>query len=235
MPGHIFFKVGLYDAALDVAQRSVAMDYADIDCCHPGFYAATRYYHEHNVDFLLYALTETGHLRDAIEVAKREDDSVFMARQFLTDRQWRAVLSVPYTKGHSDTVAFARGIAFAELGDFASAKQSLAEMPKASADSPSWFDTVGAMRLTLQATIAGREGDSAREIALLQRAGELADQGDHLTYAEFPALYFYSPHLALADAATAAGQMLVARRALRAELAMNPNSPIVAKRLAQLR
>ncbi len=234
MPGHIFFKVGLYDEALDVARRSVEMDYADFRCCHPGYYGAARYYHFHNVEFLLYALTETGRLQEAVAAARQAGEPVLLARQLLAEQDWRDVLTVPFTKGQSDTIEFTRGVAFAELGDVAKAKKSLGEMPAAPPDSPSWADTVKAMRLTLQAEIAGANGNARLEITLLQRASAIADNGDRLTYAEFPALYFESPHLVLADLATRLGRPDLAKQALQGELALNPKSPIVLKRLSQL-
>ena len=80
MPGHTFFDVGMYQEALDVGQRSVLMDYSAIDCCHPGFYSAPRYYHGHNVAFLLYAMVQTGHASDAVAVARRAAIPSLVAR-----------------------------------------------------------------------------------------------------------------------------------------------------------
>ena len=98
MPGHTFFDVGLYQEALDVGQRSVAMDYAAIDCCHPGFYSAPRYYHGHNVAFLLYAMVETGHASDAVAVARRADIPSLVARALVAAGEWQAVPDVLFVK-----------------------------------------------------------------------------------------------------------------------------------------
>ena len=91
MPGHTFFDVGMYQDALDVGQRSVAMDYAAIDCCHPGFYSAARYYHGHNVAFLLYAMIQTGHANDAVAVARRAAIPSLVARALVAAGEWPAV------------------------------------------------------------------------------------------------------------------------------------------------
>jgi tetratricopeptide (TPR) repeat protein len=179
-------------------------------------------------------MTVTGRTEEAIEAAKQAEQNVFIAKQLVADRRWHDVLTVPYAKGQSDTIAFVRGIAFAQLGDAKSAEQSLAEMPKAPPDSPSWVQTVTAMQLTLQANIAMARGDAVQEVALLQRACASADKGDRLTYAEFPAMYYYSPHLALADIAMRLRRLELAKQALQAELAMNPKSPIALRKLAQV-
>ena len=65
----------------------------------PGYYSAPRYYHNHNVTFLLYAMTQTGHLSEAVAVARREDNPAFMARQLVAIGDWNGVLAVRYVKG----------------------------------------------------------------------------------------------------------------------------------------
>jgi hypothetical protein len=234
MPGHIYFKVGMYDDALDVATRSVAMDHAAFDCCHPGYYSGPRYYHDHNVAFLLYAMTVTGKTAQAVDVAQRENNDVFLARQLIADRRWHDVLAIPYKKGNSDTLPFARGIAFANLGNIPAAEQALKEMAPPPADSPSFAATVTAMQLLLRATIAQNNADNAKALTLLQQASVAADKGDRLWYAEFPALYYYSPHLALAQLSERLGRTDIARKALQDELTMNPRSPAATQGLAQL-
>jgi hypothetical protein len=234
MPGHIYFKVGMYDEALDVATRSVAMDHAAFDCCHPGYYSGPRYYHDHNVSFLLYAMTMTGHTSDAVDVARREDNDVFLARQLVAAHRWNDVIAIPYKKGKSDTLPFARGIAFANLGNAAGAEEALKEIAPPPPDSPSFAATVSAMKLLLRATIAQNAGEDAKALDLLQQSSAAADKGDHLWYAEFPALYYYSPHLALAQLSERLGKTEIARKALQDELTMNPRSPIATQDLAQL-
>jgi hypothetical protein len=234
MPGHIYFKVGMYDEALDVATRSVAMDHAAFDCCHPGYYSGPRYYHDHNVSFLLYAMTVTGRTAQAVDVAQRENNDVFLARQLIADHRWHDVIVIPYKKGNSDTLPFARGIAFANLGNIPAAEQALKEMAPPPPDSPSFAATVTAMQLLLRATIAQSNGASATALTLLQQASVAADKGDHLWYAEYPALYYYSPHLALAQLSERIGRSDIARKALQAELAVSPRSPAALQGLAQL-
>ncbi len=234
MPGHIYFDLGLYDEALGVGQRSVAMDDADFACCHPGYYSAPRYYRHHNMNFLLYALTETGHLDAAVDQARDSGDHVFLARQLLAVNRWADVLDVPYKKGKSDTLAFSRGIAQAKLDNAAGARQALAEMPDAPPDSPSEAATVSAMRLTLRAAIAEQAGEKAQALQLLEKASADDTKGDTLGRAEIPALFFYSPHMALATLAVALGKPDVARAALQAELGASPKSATATQMLAQL-
>ncbi|HVR46554.1 MAG TPA: hypothetical protein VMT95_07985 [Candidatus Binatia bacterium] len=232
MPGHTFFDVGLYEEALNVGERSVAMDFAAFACCHPGYYSAPRYYHDHNVDFLLYALTETGHLSEAITVARREDDPVFIARQLVADRQWRDVLALPYTKGTTGTMPFARGLAYVKLGNIALARESLGDIPK-HPDDPYAAALYDAMRATLEAEIALSSHDDAAALTLLTRASAAASVAKGLGE-ETPGLYYYSPHMALAQLALRLGKRDVARLALQAELTASPRSPAATAALAQL-
>ncbi len=234
MPGHIFFDLGLYDEALGVGQRSVAMDDADFACCHPGYYSAPRYYHHHNTNFLLYALTQTGHAGAAVAIARDSGDKAFLARQLVADGQYPAVLDVPYVKGKNATLAFSRGIAFAHMGDEARAQATLSEIPDAPAESPSQAATVAAMRLTVAAMIAERAKDNAKALALLERASAEDTKGDTLGQAEIPALFYYSPHMSLAGLAIEMGKPDLARAALQAELAASPRSSSATQMLSQL-
>jgi hypothetical protein len=186
------------------------------------------------VSFLLYALTQTGHLSEAVAVARREDDPVFVARQLVADRDWQDVLAVPYVyvKGKSATLPFARGLAYAKLGKAAPAERALAEIPKDSADaySAALFE---AMRLTLEAEIAALESDDAKALQLLTAASGAAEKAKSLGE-ETPGLYYYSPHMALAQLALRLGKKDVAKAALQAELVASPRSQAALDALAQL-
>ncbi len=232
MPGHTFFDVGLYEEARNVGERSVAMDFTDFACCHPGYYSAPRYYHEHNVDFLLYALTETGHLSEAITVARREDDPVLIAHQLVADRDWQAVLALPYEKGTA-TMPFARGLAYAKLGNATRAAEALAGIPKDPDDNPYAATLYDAMRATLAGEIALLGGDDAKALAQFTAASAAASKL-HGFGEETPGLYYYSPHMALARLAMRVGKAGVARAALDAELIGSPRSPAATAALAQL-
>jgi hypothetical protein len=235
MPGHTFFDVGMYQEALDVGQRSVAMDYAAIDCCHPGFYSAPRYYHGHNVAFLLYAMVQTGHASDAVAVARRVGIPSLLDRALLAAGEWQAVLDVPYVKGTDPTNAFARALAFAKLGDTSKAQAALAELPAAPVTFPSRIATENAMRLTVQAQIALDQHDDAQALQLLTKASHDTTRGDWLAGGvEMPTLYYYSPHMALAELAMKMGDTSVARAALAAELAASPRSSVAMQALERL-
>jgi hypothetical protein len=235
MPGHTFFDVGMYQEALDVGQRSVAMDYAAIDCCHPGFYSAPRYYHGHNVAFLLYAMVQTGQARDAVAVARRADIPALLARALVAAGEWTAVLDIPNVKGADPTVAFARALAFAKLGDAAKSQAAIGTIPVAAAAFPARAAIEDAMRLTVQAQIALDQHDDARALRLLTTASADATRGDWLAGGvEMPTLYYYSPHMALAELAMKMGNAGVARAALEAELAASPRSNAAMQAMARL-
>jgi hypothetical protein len=234
MPGHTFFDVGMYNEALDVGQRSVAMDYAAFDCCHPGYYSAPRYYHTHNVSFLLYAMTQTGHQADAVAVARRADNPVMIARSLVAVGDWRGVLDVSIPKGvPGPTPSFIRALAFAKLADVSKARSTLAAMPAAPVASPSRVAIEDSMRHLVLAQIALDESDEAAALKLLTQASADATRGD-ARGVEMPTLYYYSPHMALAQLALKMGNTAVARAALNAELSASPHSSVATKALTQL-
>ena len=235
MPGHTFFDVGMYQEALDVGQRSVAMDYAAIDCCHPGFYSAPRYYHAHNVSFLLYAMLQTGSASDAVAVARRADSPSLVVRALVAAGEWPAVLDVAYVKGNDPTVAFARALAFAKLGDVSKARAALGEIQDAPQAFPSRVAIENAMRLIVQAQVALDEHDNAQALQLLTTASDDATRADWLAGGvEMPTLYYYSPHMALAELAMQMGNATVAKAALEAELAASPRSSAATQALSRL-
>jgi hypothetical protein len=235
MPGHTFFDMGKYQEALDVGQRSVAMDYAAIDCCHPGFYSAPRYYHSHNVAFLLYALVQTGRASDAVAVARRAAIPALLARALIAGGEWQAMPDVPYVKSADPTIAFARALAFAKLGEVSKAQSALVEMLAPPAASPSKVAIENAMRLSVQPQISLDEHNNAQALQLLTTASSDATHGDWLAGGvEMPTLYYYSPHMALAKLAMKMGNTTVAQTALEAELAASTHSSAATQALAQL-
>ena len=234
MPGHIFLKTGLYDRAVTVAQRSVEMDNAVIACCHPGYYAEPRYYHSHNVEFLLVALTESQRFADALRVAQKDGTTAFIARQMIATQQWSDILRLTSLKP-GPTLAFARGLAYAQRGEGASARAALRAMPKVSNDDPSWKLTVTAMQLILQAHIAMLAQQNSAALRFLEQAAAAADRGDAISVAEFPALYYDSPHLELAKLAVRLHQSALAKTAYLGELKSVPHSPAALHGLAVLR
>ncbi|MGC1380062.1 MAG: hypothetical protein WA814_03425 [Candidatus Baltobacteraceae bacterium] len=235
MPGHTFFDVGMYQEALDVGQRSVAMDYAAIDCCHPGFYSGPRYYHSHNVAFLLYAMAQTGHASDAVAIARRAAIPWLVARALAAAGEWQAVLDVPFVKSGDPTIAFVRALAFAKLGEVSKAQAALVEMPTAPEAFPSRVAIENAMRLAVRAQISLDQRDDAQALRLLTTASSDATRGDWLAGGvEMPSLYYYSPHMALAELAMKMGNTTLAKDALEAELAASPRSSAATQALARL-
>jgi tetratricopeptide (TPR) repeat protein len=235
MPGHTFFDVGMYEEGLAVGQRSVAMDDAAIDCCHPGFYSAERYYHWHNVSFLLYAMVQTGHASETVAVARRADVPSLIARALVAAGDWQAVLDVPDVKEDDPTIAFARALALAKLGNVPKAQEALKEIPTAPPSHPSRVAIENAMRLIVGAQIALDGGNGAKALELLRTASSEATRGDLLAGGvEMPSIYYYSPHMALAELALKMGDKSAARAALEAELAASPRSRAATQALAQL-
>ncbi|HEY3674765.1 MAG TPA: hypothetical protein VGK84_02105 [Candidatus Tumulicola sp.] len=235
MPGHTFFDVGMYNEGLDVGTRSVAMDYAAFDCCHPGYYSAPRYYHSHNVEFLIYAMIQTGHAADAVAVARRAGDPWLIERTLVAAQDWKAILELPYSKGNDTAATFARALAYAKLGQNDKATATLADLPIAPASKPARAAFGSAMRSVVGAQIALNEHDDAKALSLLEGSSADAARGDRLNgYSEMPTLYYYSPHLALAELAIKMNKADVARSALKSELLASPKSPAATQALATL-
>ncbi|MBV8163621.1 MAG: hypothetical protein JOZ91_05090 [Candidatus Eremiobacteraeota bacterium] len=233
MPGHIFLKMGMYGETVDTARRSVDMDYANINCCHPGYYSEPRYYHDHNVTFLMVALTETGQPEAALAAAQKDGSRYLVARQLVVLKRWDQILGLE-SDPKSATLVFTKGLAYAAKGDRQSLQTAINTIPVASDDDAGWKTMVAAMKSTLQAQAAMLDHDDASALRLLTQAGEQSDRGDAMMVSEYPTLYYYSPHLALAQLAQHLQQPAVARAAYEAELRCSPKSPAALQGLALL-
>jgi hypothetical protein len=150
-------------------------------------------------------------------------------------QDWQAVLAVPYADAQGPTLPFARSLAFAKLGDIAQAQTWLAKIPNAPTGSPSRAATIKAMRLSVEAQLALDRHDNANALQLLTDASDEATKGDQLAGGvEMPTLYYYSPHMALAQLAIRLGDARIARAALQAELVASPRSSAATQALSQL-
>jgi len=87
----------------------------------------------------------------------------------------------------------------------------------------------------LVAAIAVAKGDDATALDELSQASTLANTARITGGGEMPALYYYSPNLALADLAARIGKRDVALTAYRAELTVSPGSPAAVRGIAALR
>jgi hypothetical protein len=180
-------------------------------------------------------MIQTGHANDAVAVARRAGIPSLLARALLAAGEWQAVLDVPYVKGNDPTNAFARALAFAKRGEISKAQAAVAEMPAEPVAFPSRIAIEDAMRLTVEAQIALDQRDDAQALQFLTKASHDATRGDWLAGGvEMPTLYYYSPHMALAELATKMGDTNVARAALAAELAASPRSNAAIQALDRL-
>jgi hypothetical protein len=91
------------------------------------------------------------------------------------------------------------------------------------------------MHALVEAQIALDRRDTAIALALLTNASADATRGDRLAGGvEMPTLYYYSPHMALAQLALKTGDIALARSALEAELKASPRSSAATLALKQL-
>jgi hypothetical protein len=90
------------------------------------------------------------------------------------------------------------------------------------------------MQKTVVAEIAIDNHDNASALQALVAASAALSKAQALEAPEFPPLYFYSPHMALARLAVAMGKSAIARQALQAELVGSPRSSTALAALAAL-
>ncbi|MGB8626798.1 MAG: hypothetical protein WCD03_11630, partial [Candidatus Cybelea sp.] len=199
-------------------------------------YSAPRYYHMHNVTFLLYALTQTGHPSEAVAVAQRAGNPSMLARSLVAAKDWQGVLDVSFPKDGPQLIpSFTRALAYAKLGEVAKARSTLAQMPAAPKAFPSRVAIENAMRGLVEAQIALDGNGQSAALALLVQASAEATRGDWLAGGvEMPTLYYYSPHMVLAELALKMGNTAVARSALEAELSASPRSSAATQALTRL-
>ena len=143
MPAHIFWRVGRYNDAAEANVRAAAIDEAYIAQCNAqGFYPAM--YYPHNIHFLWAAASMEGRRAVAIDAARKvaanvrlEQIDQFPAVEFfrsipllalLQFGRWDEVLAEPEPRAdlaYSMAIRhYARGVAFANKGDLAAAREA---------------------------------------------------------------------------------------------------------------
>ena len=147
MPSHIYYRIGRYQDAAEANMRAAAVDEAYIAACNAqGFYPAI--YYPHNIHFLWSSATMQGQSALSIESAQRVKKSVkieqvqaFPTVEFFRTvplvslvrfAKWDEILSYPqpfekfrFSKG---IWHYARGVAYAAVGDEESATKELGEL-----------------------------------------------------------------------------------------------------------
>lgn len=161
MPGHIYLRVGEYEKAIDINERSQTVDsqfaeiWGDTNLPTIGTYALSHRSHApHALDFVRYANFLQGNYSEAYAAAKKGADSVGTAEEAVNRGQkriahywvvdkafgkWEKILSAEQTHDGTPYLdgmwSYVRGSALANTGDLAGAQQAL-ERVQTSAEHP---------------------------------------------------------------------------------------------------
>ncbi|MBL9119557.1 MAG: hypothetical protein JNL80_06570 [Phycisphaerae bacterium] len=197
MPSHIDIRTGRYAMAVDANQRAIAADERYFKKAPPpDFY---RIYFLHNVHFLAYAAMMDGQSQLALDAARRLEQSV--PEEFLREYapiadgfmptalyvlvrfgRWEEILKEPeapkYRLLSRTQRHFARAVAFANLGDTASARREIVALDAVAAQlTDAWLmgnnparEIVATARTMAEGEIAYFEGRHEEAFGLFRRA-----------------------------------------------------------------
>jgi len=123
MSGHIWSRVGEYARLVDDNEHAVANDQAWFALGDGPGQEYMKFYHDHDVDFVLYGLTTLGQADQARAFAQHEDELMQLKTALRLRDETRVLQLTRATSTGYD--AFARAIADARQGDVRSARAAL--------------------------------------------------------------------------------------------------------------
>src|SRR5256712_3480412 len=256
MPAHIYQRTGNYAGAAKANESAAAVDRIFIQKNgKQGIYPLMHYNHNLQFGSASYAMigrfSEAKRMADefgATAVAMAKDmpmlESAAAAPVLVLVRfaKWGDVIRAPEAQaGPLSTVMshFARGVAFARLGDvagaqrehdlFETARKSLTDDPGILQNSPKNVALVADG--ILDGRIAEARGDRAAALAAYRRAVEAQDALDY----DEPPDWFYPARETLGAALLRMGKPADAEKVFRADLDRNPNNPRSLLGLAEAR
>jgi len=209
MAGHIWARTGDYDRLINDNVRAVDNDRAWFALGDGPGQKYMHYYHDHDVDFVLYGLTTVGRNDEARAFAAREDtiSQVRLALRLHDDARVEQLGS-----GETGAIAFARAVAAARLGQFDVMR---AEMAKKGASD-------GQRAVLIEAARALGAHDPAARVAAYARAYAATKTdlpGDPKNFWAVPIGEGYGAALLAAD------RPALAETVFAAELTRFPNDP----------
>ncbi len=209
MPAHIYIRVGRWADAIRANEHAVHADESYIRDQRPEAGVYTAGYYPHNYHFLAFAAAMAGQSAVSIESARRVAANVtpevallapdlegLLAYHHLalaTFGKWREILALPLPP-ESVPVSwmmahFARGVAFATLGDAAAAGEALRVVREVARGIPEGVTRpIGQIAvLALEGEIAARAGRLVEAERSFRAATAIEDE---MSYME-PPLWFY--------------------------------------------
>ena len=246
MPAHIYERTGNYSGAAKANEKAAAVDRQFIaKNGSEGIYALM--YYNHNLQFGTTSYLMDGRFADAKRLgdefganataAAKEMPMVESAAATpllvrVRFAKWADVIQTPIASAGPMSTAlshYARGVAFAQLGDlpaaereqqdFESARKTLGDDPGIFQNSPKAIATVAAGLLS--GRIAEAKGNRAQALDSYRSA---VDAQDALDYDE-PPDWFYPTRETLGAALIRDGQYAQAEKVFRADLKSNPSNP----------
>ena len=250
MPSHIYLRLGRYADAVEANARASESDEDYIAQCNAqGLYPAA--YYPHNIHFLWYSAMMEGRrelsISSALKLAERVP--MGMAKQmaalqsyiavpvytYVRFGMWQEVLdlpvhgtSLPYAQAMSH---YGRGLAYAATNDIANAEAELTTLVELSNTDvlqnmvmrrPAVTkDLLGIAQSLVQARIHRSNGNSAGELASLQKA---VTHQDALPYTE-PPLWHYPVRQTLGEAQMRHGDYAAALETFAGDLQHFPANP----------
>ena len=249
MPAHIYARVGDHAAAARANEAGAEADRAYLATAPPGGFYGLAYY-SHNLQFLAHDEMMlgrfTGAQRAAGELAERlaphadmmpmmESLIVAPTTVLLRFHRYADVLALPEPAADRPVARawrlFARGVAFAQQNDPASARAERAQLgvairavPASALFGGGGFASAGNVlslaATALDARIAWASGDFAKSIDLWRKA---VAAGDRLPYDE-PPIWFYPLRESLGAALLLRDRAGEAERVFRADLERHPRN-----------
>src|SRR5438132_7563451 len=244
MPAHIYQRTGNYASAAKANENAAAVDRKFIDKHgREGIYPLM--YYDHNLQFGAASYAMEGRFTDAKRLADEFGTNAAAAAKDMPMLEsaaatpllilarfakWTELVRAPIATAGPVSTAFshfARGVAFARLGDvsaaereqqeFENARNMVGDDPGIFQNSPKAIVKVGAA--ILDGRIAEAKGDRTKAIRAYQRAVESEDALDY----DEPADWFYPTRETLGAALMRDGQFAEAERVFREDLKRNLN------------
>lgn len=131
MAAHVDVDETRWADAAAASIRALAMDDRELARGHRTAYDSARYYHQHTLDFALYALLREGQPGAALRLAERDHNEDGIAEMLLATKQFAAIEHMPVYD--SVPSLFAHTVAAARRGDPAAAtayRRRLARLPQ---------------------------------------------------------------------------------------------------------
>jgi tetratricopeptide (TPR) repeat protein len=242
MPAHIYVRVGRYKDAASSNVHAIHTDETFIEGIpQPTVYSLA--YYPHNIHFLAFVSSMAGKSAQAIEAARTLKSkvnmdvakSVGMLQEMVpyyvltltTFGRWDDVLAEPLPPADlrfpKAMAHYARGVAYAAKGDFASARVELDTVTAIDAATPANAEAKGPISVAVHALmgeIATRSGKTDEGIAHFRQALAIEDKG---LYFE-PPKWYYPIRQSLGAALLKAGRNAEAEQVYREDLKRFPEN-----------